>query len=145
MIKSLPIRCEWVSEMLFPTWPSSCDYDVEFYMHIIIKAGLACTFFLTWTECTIFNTADPWQHHYVSSNDTSACYHHPASLTDTSACYSIIILWLWSWVRVAHRHAIIIWLWRWTCTSPLKHGWHTRSLTRLSCTLFNTAYPLQHH
>jgi len=61
--------------------------------------------------------------------DLGTCYPHLVSWTDKSACYlHLVTLKLSS-----------------TCTSPLKQGRHTRSLTRLADTIFNTADPLQHH
>ena len=53
---------------------------------IILWFWMTHTRYVTRLACTN-NTADPWQHHRVSSSDTSACYHH-ASLTDTYTLFN---------------------------------------------------------
>ena len=135
----------WVDDVtlkLSSTDTSAC------YLHLVtLKLSSTCTSQLKkgWHTRSLTRRTHDSINHYVSSNDTSACYHFPASLTDTSR-NAIIILWLWSLARKAHWHAIIIWV-GWYDSEvehihhhyTVKHGLHPRSLTRwLAYTLFNT-------
>jgi hypothetical protein len=59
-VPSLSSGCE-IAQFLFAKWmlSSSCDSEVEFYMHITIEARLACTLFDTAGMHALFDMVDP--------------------------------------------------------------------------------------
>jgi len=99
------------------------------YLHLVtLKLSFTCTSPLKqgWharSLARLASVACTHANHSVSSTDTSTCYPHLVSWTDTSACYLHLV-----------TPKLIS-----TCKSPSKQGRNAHSLTRLACTLFNTA------